>query len=665
MSQPLRQCLLLSILLMLPTLTYATPALEDWRYVQRIRPTTSGLIKIPLPLETSDTAQADLADLRILDASGSEVPYAIEDQQPPTPEVRAPASFSVSASAQKTEALVQTGSDRAIEGLELLTPASQFVKSVRVEGSVDGGTWETLIEDRQIYRQNGQSENLFIALTPKPRQALRVLLDDQRSPPIAVSGIRLHLAAIEEAPLELPITLSSTRHESRESKLTLTLPAAHIKLAGLRFDIEDQLFSRDVSLFGIVQHTEAGRQSEIAVRIGSGRIFRAAAGSMELREDLTLNLNALPSSRTLQLRIANGDSPPLHISGARALYRPRYVILRAQGAFDYQVYSGNQRCPAPHYDIASITSTQPEMTIGAVDVFPRTQNASYRAPNEVPIVQEAGAAIDISGWRYRKALLVAAAGAQRVQLDPEILAHTTNGLPDLRLVRQSSQVPYIIERTADEQPLPLSITLIKDVPSPRISRWSIKLPYSGVPLAHLQCRVSTKLFERSLELYENVYSREYGTQRRFLGHGSWRSNGSAVADTTTLHNIELTGRPHGNALYLETDNADNAAIEISTVEGRYRAPELLFVSPTAESLYLYYGNPAAAAPRYDLSLVRDSLRSALAEKGSLGPEEDLNQGTAAETWISAEPAGLIFWGALVLVVIVLLLVIAKLLPQSK
>ena len=42
----------------------------------------AGLVRIDLPAETLDAAEADLADLRLLDPAGNEVPFFIERMMP-------------------------------------------------------------------------------------------------------------------------------------------------------------------------------------------------------------------------------------------------------------------------------------------------------------------------------------------------------------------------------------------------------------------------------------------------------------------------------------------------------------------------------------------------------------------------------------------------------
>ena len=83
----------------------------------------------------------------------------------------------------------------------------------------------------------------------------------------------------------------------------------------------------------------------------------------------------------------------------------------------------------------------------------------------------------------------------------------------------------------------------------------------------------------------------------------------------------------------------------------------------AAPLFLYYGNPQATIPRYDLRLVWDELMAADQQAAGLGDEELLRPGMKKPGTMDAGSPWL--WLALAGVVIVLLVVVAKLLPRES
>ena len=83
---------------------------------------------------------------------------------------------------------------------------------------------------------------------------------------------------------------------------------------------------------------------------------------------------------------------------------------------------------------------------------PLADNPAYRAPEVLAGIQEGGTALDVSAWKYRKAVKLRSRGAQRIELDLDVLSHAQPGFGDLRLVSAGKQLPYILEPTV-HQPL--------------------------------------------------------------------------------------------------------------------------------------------------------------------------------------------------------------------
>ena len=112
----------------------------------------------------------------------------------------------------------------------------------------------------------------------------------------------------------------------------------------------------------------------------------------------------------------------------------------------------------------------------------------------------------------------------------------------------------------------------------------------------------------------------------------------------------------------ETHNGDNPPIELEKFQAFYSATRVLFKAQPADELLLYYGNPSAASPRYDLSLVAGQLLAADQAEASLAAEEQLKKSWGAGH--RPGQGGVVFWGILAVVVFALLIIISRLLPQS-
>ena len=94
---------------------------------------------------------------------------------------------------------------------------------------------------------------------------------------------------------------------------------------------------------------------------------------------------------------------------------------------------------------------------------------------------------------------------------------------------------------------------------------------------------------------------------------------------------------------------------------RFAAPSIIARITAADPLFLYYGNPGGAAPKYDLRLVRNELLAADQQRARLGAEEILRPDAREQGAMGAGSPWL--WLALGAVVVVLLVIVAKLLPR--
>ena len=270
---------------------------------------------------------------------------------------------------------------------------------------------------------------------------------------------------------------------------------------------------------------------------------------------------------------------------------------------------------------------------------------------------EAGAALDTRPWRYRKAVQFARPGPQQVELDLDVLARARPDLADLRLVRDGKQVPYLVERPSLTRSLNPVVAPANDSKQPTLSRWKVTLPRSNLPVSRLECRPRTSLFQRSVRVWEEVPDDRGGRLRRDLGS----AEGRRTTDSKDVLTVVMTATPQADALFLETDNGDNPPIELDN--WRVTVPVIRLGFKAVEPPLLYYGNPSASAPRYDLSLVAMKLLSADKAIATLGTEEVLRKAA----WTEGQPLtgvrGWLFWGILALVVVGLIAVIVRLLPK--
>ncbi len=647
-------------LLLSGVLPASAASFAEWQQQQDIEVGGTGLVRVNLPAETLDAARPGLEDLRLVDPAGNDVPWLIERPMPAPPTVHAVRSFRSSLEDQTTVLLIETGLERPVTAVLLQSPAREFLKAARVQGSVDGQRWSVIAEGVPIFRQAGGASGLQVEFTAGQWPWLRVSVDDARSDPVPFTGASLRAAALEVPPsLPLEVVIAERNEGVDETRLTLALPAANLTLASLEVETDEPLFTRNVTLAAPEVSGDGLREETMA----SGTILRFGGNGRPVVMQRTLTVERQIAARELVLRIHNGDSPPLAVTGVRALRRPVHLVFFAREAGAYSLFVGNPLCELPRYDIAALSNQLragggqlPEATVGTLRDHPE-----YRAPEALPGLATIGAPLDVSNWRHRKPIRIERAGVQTLELDLEVLARAQRPFGDLRIMRDDHQLPFLVEHTSITRAIEPEVAVVTDPKRPTVSRWLLTLPQANLPVNRLVCDPVTPMFERHVRVFEQTVDSHGMRRTRELGSAAWsRAPGRPVR---TLE-IALSQAPQTDTLFLETDNGDNLPIQLSEFKLLHPVTRLVFKAEPGAAPALYYGNPNVTAPSYDLRLVGRQLLAAPKVSAALGAQEDLKTGSWTEGAPLTGVRGLLFWGMLALVVIALLVIIARLLPKS-
>jgi hypothetical protein len=635
----------------------AADGFADWSHRQELGVDTNGLVKLSLPAETLDRARADLADLRLVDPRGTEIPYWIEPLQPESDRRRAAGGFRLTLGTQATVVVVETGTSEPLEGVALQTPADAFIKAVQVEGSPDADTWTVIGAGLPLFRQaQGREERLEVPLPRGSWRFLRFTIDDHGSPPVPFTGAWVRLAPAPSTPTEtVSVRLVAREEVQGETRLTLDLGAARLPLAEIEVRTPEPFFRRPIRLMA--------RQIEgitiLEKELARGTIQRVALDDPPGTSRVSLPLDLRTPNRELVLVVENADSPPLRVDEIRMRRWPIHFAFWATQPGPYTIYTGNPTCPAPRYDLPTQKVDLSRTPVAAVEVSSPVPNPGHQTAAVLPQMDELAGQLDLDRWSFRKPVGIETAGVQELELDPEVLAHAQPGLADLRLMVGDRQLPYVLERRSARRALKPIVRDADDQDQPRHSRWSIQLPFSELPVTRLSCVSPTALFRREVVVYEEPFDARGGRYRRHLGRASWVQIPERAAAPLTLL---FEGTPVTDTLYLETDNEDNPPLQLSGFELHYPVVRLFFKSNPGVDLFLYYGNARVSAPQYDLHLVASQIIAANKTAAYLGSAERLRAG--GEPRMTGK-GGPLFWGALVVVVVGLLFVITRLLPKPS
>jgi hypothetical protein len=632
---------------------------NEWRNTQTVEVPAKGLVRVSVPATTLDAAQPGLEDLRIVDSTGNQVPYLIERMLPDSESTIRPTEFRSTIENGATRLNLKTGTGAPISGVSLETPATQFMKAADVEGSNDGRTWTKLAGGDSLFQLPNGATKLRVSVPEGAWQFLRITVDELGSPPVPFTGAQLHKARTNAPAEAVAVTIKSRDESPGITRLALDLGAANLTLGSLRIESNEPVFTRPVTL-AVPEVSDDGIRER---NINDAVIYRVnVKGKNEAHLEIPLELQI--QTRELLVLIRNEDSPPISIDAVRADRRLVRLTFFANQPGQYSLLSGNTQSAAPRYDLSALSGKL--KNVAAIDVVPSAlaPNPNYKPPEALATVTLSGAKIDVAKWKFRKLLPLTQNGVQQAELDPELQARSQPDQRDIRIVRGEFQLPFILQRTSLSRPINLNAAAANNPKKPALSRWSVKLPQPGMPITRLVCTSPSPLFHRQMRVWEEVSDERGDKFSAELGSGTWDQTPNSPKRELV---IELNARPQSDALFLETDNGDNPAIELRDFRGYYPVTRVVVKATPdpAQPVWLYYGNPDATAPRYDLTLVASELLKAQRSTVTTGAEENLSPKPSVVSQTLTGSTRYIFWGALALVVIVLLAIMSRFLPKQQ
>ncbi len=162
-----------------------------------------------------------------------------------------------------------------------------------------------------------------------------------------------------------------------------------------------------------------------------------------------------------------------------------------------------------------------------------------------------GLALETGNGSFLKAIPIVSAGAQVLELDPEILAHGQSGLADLRLICDGRQRPFVREPNPAWRTFTVEPTSQDPPKQTAISRWKLKLPYAALPIGALAAESGATLFDRSVTMYETIDDGRGDKVNRALGDDRWRR---APGEPKRSLKLPLAVRPITDTFWIEIRN---------------------------------------------------------------------------------------------------------------
>jgi hypothetical protein len=610
-------------------LIVAATASGDPRYERPIHVTTPGAQRLEVDLALLAGATSGLADLRISDPIGREVPYLVVHPRPGgaewirtrvLPIARTKTSSGLEADARKPVLM---------DALRIEGVAAPFLKRLRIEGSGDRQRW-TLLADTTVFDlPHEELRRTEVELPPSELRYLRLIWNDASSTPVSGDTrvfTRVHGTALPAKPLRASVPFAKKPSEPGRSRYRIDLPAPGLAVTAIHVELP----SMDVFREATVSEPRLTATEIVPFVLGRGQLRQARRDGQTASQ--TRIAISSPQSRELDLVIDDDANPPLAIQTIEVELTPQpWIYFEADGAGTFTAIYGDPHAKAPRYDLEA---ARPFVARASISTAKLQNEKRLDVPaSETGPLPTIGARLDPSAFRVARPIRDAGPGMSALALDTDALARSSE-LSDVRIVDgENRQIPYVVERRSEPVLTDVAIGA-RSQREGNVSIYSLRLPYPSFPSgAKLVLTTSASIFERTVELRD---ASDEGRDPRVFGSATWRHTDPGRLSPPLTFDLP---RSVARNLELRIVDGDNAPLSITGAQLVLPAVALRFVHP-GSPLTLLYGNAEVRAPRYDLALIaprllREPARElTFASKIEADPGHDKDGGERRFFWIA-------------------------------
>jgi len=372
---------------------FAQTSPASWAYFAELTTPGSmpGTYDLLVPVQVLDKARADLADLRLYDSTGREIPYALRirkdiDRQREIP-VRLFNQASLGPAA--SEVSMDLG-ENAVEHneVEIETDGTNFRRRVNVEGSDSGMDWRTLQTGAVIFRFTSAKGSVASNRVSYPVSRYRYLrarifadeLTDRGAP--VVVGARVSMAFRQQGER---VTWNAAlgnyqllRNQGAPASAWTIDLGGRVPCDRLILEVADESFSRPFQL-------EAIDDPQNIKLVASGELTRRNG---ERQEPLVITFNEEEQVRKLRLLVDDYSNQSLSISSINASAPARQVVFQIKDpqSQPLRLFFGNPKATPPHYDFAKNLPAQLNIQPVHTAVGPAVSNPDFR-PEPLPLTE--------------------------------------------------------------------------------------------------------------------------------------------------------------------------------------------------------------------------------------------------------------------------------------
>ena len=360
---------LLFCLVLTATIGYSQNYLGE---IQVPKVSKDGFYRISITPKVAGFLSTDFTNLRVVDKAGKEIPYLVREEIP----VRYNKKFQEYELEKRktrtvTELVLKNPERKAINNIYLKIKNADVIKEAKLLGSDDRKDWFAIKEKFNLYPIDGGNGTFEMKVLDFPMSnylfySLRI--SDSLTAPINILNAGYYEANIENGQYEeVPGKvkwINDTKKKSSSIKFSFDtiqiVDRVELKLKG-----EQKYFLRKAVL-------EETRERKL--KKGKAEKYQVTIAGFEVSSTLPTQLDIAGSRlKDFQIVIDNEDNPPLELVSLKTFQLNRYVIAWLSSHDEYLLKIGNEKLPAPSYDLHFFSDSIPKqidgLMVGDITVY--------------------------------------------------------------------------------------------------------------------------------------------------------------------------------------------------------------------------------------------------------------------------------------------------------
>ncbi|MHC4397619.1 MAG: hypothetical protein ACYS1A_18400, partial [Planctomycetota bacterium] len=222
--------------------------LAKWKYQAEviIESGTDKYCKLTLTPDIYDAARDDLADIRLLDADGQQVPYVLAKPGDITDRLKySPALINRSTNTDGAAMVTLDFGKQIVKNqIEVETGGNNFRRPVKVEGSNDNVQFFTVVDTAFVFAVDYRTRFEKVDLPKNDYRYLRITVEpmstEERSPVInAVRAFKHESKLAERQPVKMVQIEHSENEKNKTSIYVYDLTYRHLPASEIELDVAD------------------------------------------------------------------------------------------------------------------------------------------------------------------------------------------------------------------------------------------------------------------------------------------------------------------------------------------------------------------------------------------------------------------------------------------